>query len=63
MEITTQDKMLAVYWDMPADFQINTSRNTLGFGFFDSGNVDNSFEDFAGGKGADICICNNAFLS
>ena len=52
-EIASEDQkqMLAVYWDMPADFQIHTYRNTLGFGVFDSGNVDNLFDDFAGGKG------------
>ena len=38
-----QDQMLAVYWDMPGEFQIYTHRNTLGFGVFDSGNVDNLF--------------------
>ena len=36
---------------MPNDFQLYTMRNTLGFGIFDSGNVDNLFDDFKNGKG------------
>ena len=43
--------MLAIYWDMPNDFQLYTMRNTLGFGIFESGNVDHLYADFAGGKG------------
>jgi len=51
-EITSKEKILAVYWDMPANFNFYPSRNTLGFGIFDSDyNVDNLFDDFANGKG------------